>query len=476
MTELFETRPASSTGGSPPAPPACSRTSTPPACSTSSDVHVASPDRRRSAGETDERVLLAVALAVRAVRRGSVCLDLATVPARCADLDLAWPDPTPGSRRSRGSPLVEPGVRPLARRPALPRPLPPARDPGLRRPAGPHLRRRRRRSTLRALDGGARPCRRRPLQRRAARRGRGRGRAAGRPCSPAAPAPARPRPSPGCWCCSPTRPRPRPAALDRAGRADRQGRHPAPGGRARGLDAIARLSPEAREAAERVGRPRGLTLHRLLGWRPDNSTRFRHDRSNRLKYDVVVVDESSMVELTMMGRLLEAVRPESRLVLVGDPQQLTSVGAGCRAQRPGRRLRRRRRLTRRRPHRTTTAPSRTSRPSPRPSGSATPTGCSTCCARRPTEVVVRRGQRRRRDRRRPATRLRQGRARRPARPPRPRTPRRAIERPRPAPAALRPPRGTLRRTPLEPPGRALARRRDRRRRSTTSGTSAAPCW
>ena len=62
-----------------------------------------------------------------------------------------------------------------------------------------------------------------------------------------------------------------------------------------------------------------MTLHRLLGWRPDNATRFRHDRSNRLKYDVVVVDESSMVELTMMARLLEALRPDSRLVLVGDP-------------------------------------------------------------------------------------------------------------------------------------------------------------
>ena len=62
-----------------------------------------------------------------------------------------------------------------------------------------------------------------------------------------------------------------------------------------------------------------LTLHRLLGFRPDNSTRFRHHRHNRLKYDVVVVDESSMVELMLMGRLLEALRPDTRLILVGDP-------------------------------------------------------------------------------------------------------------------------------------------------------------
>ncbi len=39
------------------------------------------------------------------------------------------------------------------------------------------------------------------------------------------------------------------------------------------------------------GRPDAVTLHRLLGWRPDNTTRFRHDRGNRLKYDVIVVDE-----------------------------------------------------------------------------------------------------------------------------------------------------------------------------------------
>jgi exodeoxyribonuclease V alpha subunit len=71
------------------------------------------------------------------------------------------------------------------------------------------------------------------------------------------------------------------------------------------------------------------TVHRLLGWRPDNSTRFRHHRANPLPYDVVVVDEVSMVSLTQMTRLLEAVRPTTRLVLVGDPDQLASVEAGA---------------------------------------------------------------------------------------------------------------------------------------------------
>jgi exodeoxyribonuclease V alpha subunit len=92
---------------------------------------------------------------------------------------------------------------------------------------------------------------------------------------------------------------------------------------------LAELAELPEEDRARVGRPDAMTLHRLLGWRPDNTTRFVHDRGNRLKYDVVVVDECSMVELTMMGRLLEAVRPQSRLVLVGDPRQLTSVGAGA---------------------------------------------------------------------------------------------------------------------------------------------------
>jgi exodeoxyribonuclease V alpha subunit len=48
-----------------------------------------------------------------------------------------------------------------------------------------------------------------------------------------------------------------------------------------------------------------------------------------LPHDVIVVDETSMVSLTMMARLLEAVRPESRLLLVGDPDQLASVEAGA---------------------------------------------------------------------------------------------------------------------------------------------------
>lgn len=71
------------------------------------------------------------------------------------------------------------------------------------------------------------------------------------------------------------------------------------------------------------------TLHRLLGWRPGNRSRFRHHRGNRLPHEVVVVDETSMVSLSLMARLLEAVRSDARLVLVGDPEQLASVEAGA---------------------------------------------------------------------------------------------------------------------------------------------------
>ncbi len=71
------------------------------------------------------------------------------------------------------------------------------------------------------------------------------------------------------------------------------------------------------------------TLHRLLGWKPRNKARFRHDRFNRLPHEVVIIDETSMVSLTHMARLLEAVRPTTRLVLVGDPEQLASVEAGA---------------------------------------------------------------------------------------------------------------------------------------------------
>ncbi len=80
------------------------------------------------------------------------------------------------------------------------------------------------------------------------------------------------------------------------------------------------------------GHLRGLsasTIHRLLGRRPDSASRFRHDARRRLPHDVVIVDETSMVSLPRMRRLIEALRPQARLILVGDPGQLTSIEAGA---------------------------------------------------------------------------------------------------------------------------------------------------
>ncbi|MDQ6731860.1 MAG: exodeoxyribonuclease V subunit alpha, partial [Actinomycetota bacterium] len=74
---------------------------------------------------------------------------------------------------------------------------------------------------------------------------------------------------------------------------------------------------------------RATTLHRLLGWRPGSNSRFRHDRRRRLAHDVVIVDETSMVSLSLMARLIEALREDARLVLVGDPGQLASIEAGA---------------------------------------------------------------------------------------------------------------------------------------------------
>ncbi|GAA5067530.1 exodeoxyribonuclease V subunit alpha [Lysobacter panacisoli] len=69
------------------------------------------------------------------------------------------------------------------------------------------------------------------------------------------------------------------------------------------------------------------TVHRLLGTIPD-STRFRHDADHPLPFDAIVVDEASMVDLPLMCKLVEAVAPGARLILLGDRDQLPSVEAG----------------------------------------------------------------------------------------------------------------------------------------------------
>lgn len=73
---------------------------------------------------------------------------------------------------------------------------------------------------------------------------------------------------------------------------------------------------------------RATTIHRLLGSLP-HSSRFRHHRDNPLSVDVVVVDEASMVDLPLLTKLVQALPEKSRLILLGDRNQLASVEAGA---------------------------------------------------------------------------------------------------------------------------------------------------
>ncbi|HUH90880.1 MAG TPA: AAA family ATPase, partial [Lysobacter sp.] len=78
---------------------------------------------------------------------------------------------------------------------------------------------------------------------------------------------------------------------------------------------------------ENVPDHEALTLHRLLGYRPYDNV-FARDAKDPIPADIVVVDEASMVDLAMLRGLLDAVRPDATLILVGDADQLTSVAAG----------------------------------------------------------------------------------------------------------------------------------------------------
>ena len=70
------------------------------------------------------------------------------------------------------------------------------------------------------------------------------------------------------------------------------------------------------------------TIHRLLGFQPRTGG-FRYNRDKRLSCDILVVDEASMVDLRLMASLLEALRDDARVILLGDRNQLASVEAGA---------------------------------------------------------------------------------------------------------------------------------------------------
>ena len=94
------------------------------------------------------------------------------------------------------------------------------------------------------------------------------------------------------------------------------------------------LAAPTGRAAKRLGElcgAEGTTIHRLLETQFDPVTGeliFAHNQDEPLRYDAVIVDETSMVDLPLMSALLAALRGDCRLVLVGDPDQLPSVGPG----------------------------------------------------------------------------------------------------------------------------------------------------
>jgi len=297
------------------------------------DVHIAAT-LGRLCGEGDDRVLLAVALAVRAVRLGSVCIDLRAVRGTAAadteepvDLDaLLWPDPDQWCASCRTSPLVAVGVDGEPDRPV------------------------RLVDDLLYLDRYWRQERlvRDELDTRTGRRPSvidpDRLRAALDRFFPAAAPDHQRLAAAACatgWVTvvagGPGTGKTTTVARLVALLHDVLARPPrvalaAPTGKAaaRLQEAVADESRElVRTGLAAPGLLAASTLHRLLGSRPDSHSRFKYDRSNRMPFDVVVVDETSMVSLTLMSRLLEAVRPDARLVLVGDPDQLASVEAGA---------------------------------------------------------------------------------------------------------------------------------------------------
>jgi exodeoxyribonuclease V alpha subunit len=306
------------------------------------DVHVAR-QLGRLAGETDESVLLAVALAVRAPRLGHVHVDLSLIrdiaavdaeePVDIAALD--WPEPRAWIARVRASPLVITGDRPIAATDVRPLRLVGswlyldrywAEEVGVARslramaaepPAGVDL--------ARLRDGLSRVFG---------------SEASGRQAQAAAAAVTHRwsvvAGGPGTGKTTTVA---RIVALICEQAAAAGGPAPlvalaAPTGKAaarlqESVHAEAAQLDVSHDVREQLLALRASTIHRLLGWRPGSSSRFRHDRTQRLAHDVVVVDETSMVSLSLMARLIEALRSGARLILVGDPGQLASIEAGA---------------------------------------------------------------------------------------------------------------------------------------------------
>lgn len=91
------------------------------------------------------------------------------------------------------------------------------------------------------------------------------------------------------------------------------------------IELAAPTGKAAKRMHETTGRS-ARTIHRLLGWRGDG--RFMFDHHNPLQCDLVVVDESSMLDIELGAALFDAIGPHTRLIMLGDVDQLPSVGPG----------------------------------------------------------------------------------------------------------------------------------------------------
>jgi exodeoxyribonuclease V alpha subunit len=95
--------------------------------------------------------------------------------------------------------------------------------------------------------------------------------------------------------------------------------------------------PVTNEIKEKFETLEPSTIHRLLGYKR-KSIYFKNDKQNPLNYDVIIIDESSMIDVALFAKLLDATGPETKLILLGDKDQLASVEAGslfgdlCQAQ------------------------------------------------------------------------------------------------------------------------------------------------
>src|SRR5262245_5782072 len=294
------------------------------------DVHVAAR-LGTLAGETDEAVLLAVALAVRGPRLAHVCVDLAEARDSVTSefegpvvlTDLPWPNEADWIARLEASPLVAAGAG------KFPEPRP-VRLEGTRlyldrywrqesKAAEALISRGQRRpvvdeavlaSGLATLFTGSDPSDRQRAAAAAAVRSSF-SVVAGGPGTGKTTTVARIVVLLDEQAARAGQPRPRVALAAPTGKAAAR-LEEAVHGEAHRLDVAA--SVKARLLALSAS-----TLHRLLGWRPGSRSRFRHDRTNRLPYDVVVVDETSMVSTSMMANLVDTVAADARLILVGDP-------------------------------------------------------------------------------------------------------------------------------------------------------------